>query len=154
MAFVTLEDMTGSVECLVFPKVYTLLRPYLAEDSIVVAEGRLSLREDEEPKLILNTAQTMEDAKAQAAGDAAESAQADKPTDTRKLFIKFCLGKDYLLDRIKPVLAAHRGSVPVCIYIEETKSTAMAPRTLWVTPEDALLNNLRDMLGHENVVLK
>ena len=154
MAFVTLEDMTGSVECLVFPKVYTLLRPYLAEDSIVVAEGRLSLREDEEPKLILNTAQTMEDAKAQAAGDAAESAQPDKPTDTHKLFIKFCLGKDYLLDRIKPVLTAHRGSVPVCIYIEETKSTAMAPRTLWVTPEDALLNNLRDMLGHENVVLK
>lgn len=152
MAFVTLEDISGTMECLVFPKIYALLRPYLAEDSIVVADGRLSLREDEEPKLILNTAQPFEEAKAEHA--TARERTAAAPTDTRKLYIKFCLGKDYLLDRIKPLLAANRGSVPVCIHIEETKSTAMAPKSLWITPNDALLDRLRTILGAENVVLK
>ncbi|MGN1059385.1 MAG: DNA polymerase III subunit alpha, partial [Clostridia bacterium] len=152
MAFVTIEDITGSIECIVFPKIYALLKPCLFEDSIVAVEGRLSLREDEEPKLVLNQAQPLAEAKKQ-------REQAAAPTDgkgaeTRKLFLKFCLGKDYLLDRIKPILAAHKGPVPVCIHIEETKSTAMAPRALWIEPSGELLAELAAMLGQENVVLK
>lgn len=143
MAFVTLEDMTGAVECLVFPKIYTLLKPCLFEDSVILAEGRLSLREDEEPKLILNQAQPLAEAKKQI-----------KSTGGQKLYIKFCLGKDYLLERIKPLLAGHHGSVPVCIHIEESRTTAMAPQSLWVNPEEALLAELGETLGEENVVLK
>ena len=59
-----------------------------------------------------------------------------------------------MLDRIKPILAEHAGSTPVCIRIEETKATAMAPQNLWVTPSDDLLSRLFDMLGKENVVLR
>ena len=150
MAFVTLEDATGAVECIVFPKIYTQLKPFLYEDSIVAVSGRLSLREEEEPKLVLNTAQPLSEAKKQAV----PTAPATEKKESEKLFLKFALGKDYLLDRVKPLLASHTGAVPVCIHIEETKSTAMAPRSLWVTPNDALLCALYDLLGKENVVLK
>ncbi|MBR6729297.1 MAG: hypothetical protein IKL80_03960, partial [Clostridia bacterium] len=74
--------------------------------------------------------------------------------DSRKLFLRFLLGKDYLLERIKGVLAKEKGSVPVCIHIEETKSTAMAPQSLWVSPTESLLCELKEILGKENVVLK
>jgi DNA ligase (NAD+) len=78
--------------------------------------------------------------------------RAEAPADNRKLYLKFCLGKDYLLDRVKPILAEKTGNVPVCIHIEETKSTAMAPKTLWVSPDGELLSDLKAMLGEKNVV--
>lgn len=52
MAFITLEDMTGSMEMLVFPKVLALYSALLREGEAVAVTGRLSTREDEEPKLI------------------------------------------------------------------------------------------------------
>ncbi len=146
MAFVTIEDITGSIECLIFPKRYAQLKPCLFEDSVIVAEGRLSLREDEEPKLIVNQAQPL-------MTKVATRQQEEKPKGS-KLYVKLCLGKDYLLDRIKPLLAAHSGQVPVYIHIEETASTAIAPKSLWVTPEESLLAQLKELLGAENVVLK
>lgn len=144
MAFVTLEDVTASIECIVFPKIYENLKAYFTEDAIVAITGRLSMREDEEAKLVVNEAQPLSEVIKKKAAQA----------ENRKLYLKFNLGKDYLLDRIKPILTAYRGSVPVYIHIEETKTTAMAPQSLWVMPEDELLVSLKNMLGQENVVLK
>lgn len=155
MAFVTIEDVTGSVECLIFPKVYELSKACLTEDAIVCVEGRLSMHEEEEPKIVVNRAQTLEEAQAEASTRTKTATPAkSEAADSRKLYLKFCLGKDYLLDRIKLVLASHRGNTPVCIHIEETRATAMAPNSLWVTPDDGLLGELHTILGKENVVLK
>ena len=52
MAFVTLSDMYGETELIVFPKTYEQYRAYLADDMILVVTGRLSIREDEAPKII------------------------------------------------------------------------------------------------------
>ena len=53
MAFFTLEDLTGSIEIVAFPKVYEEASTVIYEDSIVLVQGRLELREDE-IKLIAN----------------------------------------------------------------------------------------------------
>lgn len=52
MAFLTLEDMTASIECLVFPRVLEQFGELVATDRLVRISGKLSLREDEEPKLL------------------------------------------------------------------------------------------------------
>ena len=146
MAFITIEDLTGSIECIVFPRIYTMLKPYLYEDSPVCVEGRLSLREDEEPKLVVNQAQHIY--------EAAQKQSAPVQKADQKLYLRFELGKDYLLERIKGVLKTHKGTVPVCIHIEESRTTAMAPQDLWVQADEALINELNDILGTGNVVLK
>ena len=144
MAFITIEDLTGSIECLIFPKTYDMAKAFLAEDTVVCVSGRLSMREEEEPKLVVNQIQLL-----------SEAVKKEKPREeSRKLYLKFSLGKDYLLDRVKPILSAHSGLVPVCIHIEETKATAIAPKTLWVTPGEELIDTLGQMLGKENVVLR
>lgn len=56
MSFITLEDFTGSIEVVVFPKTLTRLDSALVEDAIVCVHGRLDIKEDEEPKLILDNA--------------------------------------------------------------------------------------------------
>lgn len=54
MGFITLEDLTGQIECLVFPKVYEKYQGTMAADDLVVLCGKLSIREDEDPKLLLD----------------------------------------------------------------------------------------------------
>ena len=102
------------------------------------------MREEEAAKLVANQVRPIAEA----------TRKQEEPAVSQKLYLKFCLGKDYLLDRIKPLLTEKNGNVPVCIHIEETKSTAMAPKTLWVSPDEELLADLKVMLGDKNVVLK
>ena len=54
MAFFTLEDAGGSVECIVFPKIYLQNVEIIRTDSAVFAEGNLSVREDETPKVLIS----------------------------------------------------------------------------------------------------
>ena len=54
MAFVQLEDMYGVTEVLVFPKVYERVSHLLNQDAPVVMTGKLSIREEEAPKLLLD----------------------------------------------------------------------------------------------------
>ncbi len=52
MAFVTIEDATGSFELIVFPRVFEESRELLRENEVLLIAGSLSLREDEDPKVI------------------------------------------------------------------------------------------------------
>ncbi len=54
MAFVRLEDRTGSIECLVFSRLFQEKQLLLREGEIVFCEGRLSLREEKEPTVVLD----------------------------------------------------------------------------------------------------
>lgn len=60
MGFITLEDMYGSVEVLIFPKVFERVQPFLDTEDPVLLTGRLSIREDEAPKLLLDHVEPLE----------------------------------------------------------------------------------------------
>ncbi len=55
MAFITLEDSYGEVECIAFPKTYRHYADLIGEDAAVLMEGRLQLRDGEPPRLIIST---------------------------------------------------------------------------------------------------
>jgi DNA polymerase-3 subunit alpha len=61
MAFVTLEDLTGETECLLFPKVYDQLRSLIEEDSAIVFTGELSINEEDAPKLLVRGGGALKD---------------------------------------------------------------------------------------------
>lgn len=61
MAFVTLEDLYGSCEIIVFDSCYSRTSNILFEENIVVIEGRLSIREDEDVKIVANTIQELKE---------------------------------------------------------------------------------------------
>jgi len=142
MAFVTVEDLTGQAEILVFPNVYANAKAYLVEDTPIVIEGRLSFREDEEPKILCNAILPLEHGEK-------KPQKADK-----KLYLKFELGKDYLIDRAKEILKAHPGNIPVCIFVEEKNKAAMAPKSLWFDGTEEGMKEFISLLGETNVVIK
>ncbi len=151
MAFVTVEDLTGQAEIIVFPTVFDRCRKYLEEDAALIVTGKLSLKEDEEPKILCDMAEPL----THGAKPNTPKQQAVKPAaNTKKLYLKFSIGKEYLLERVASVLSANAGKTPVLIYKEEKKQTSMAPPHLWADATEDLLKELKDILGEQNVVLK
>lgn len=79
MGFLTLEDLTGQIECLVFPKVYERYQGMMAADDLVVLTGRLSIREEESPKLLVERVTPLESWQQSPAGRAASMSLPDEP---------------------------------------------------------------------------
>ena len=177
MGFATLEDLTGSIESLVFPKVLERVSTDLVPDTAVVLTGRISIREDEDPKLLLDTAEPLltnaEIAEAAKNGVSpygtvpppltpvtrapkekapAREAAPSPVLPGKTLYLR--LPSDSAIEMVKPVLASSRGGVGVVLYIEASGAKLRAPKELCVTPTQALINRLIDMLGAKNVVLK
>ena len=168
MAFVRVEDLAGQIECLVFPRMFEKYQPLLQEDEIVVIGGRLSVREEESPKLLAETITRIDEWKkkettggARAAGvnGAAGAAFAQKgQTDAqaaaaspRKLFLR--LGRKDM-DRVSAMLALDPGGIPVYMHIPDEKMTLLSPRNGWVAGSEEGMKRLREALGAENVVMK
>ena len=60
MAFATVEDLTGTMELLIFPRVLAECRAALQENAVVVANGRVSVKEEEAARLIVEGVQPIE----------------------------------------------------------------------------------------------
>ena len=54
MAFVTVEDLYGSVECVCFPKIYDKIKSFLTVDAVVSLSGKLDINEDKAPTIIVD----------------------------------------------------------------------------------------------------
>lgn len=152
MAFVTAEDLTHQAEVIVFPNVYDRSRKYLTEDAPLIISGKLSFREDEEPKILCDMVEPLTHGAAKN-GVTLPKVSAELKAD-KKLYLKFSIGKDYLLEKVIPILSLHNGNIPVYTYSEEKKQTALAPKNMWVSESDELLDELKKILGTQNVVLK
>lgn len=157
MAFVTLEDMAGQIECLVFPRVYEKYQPLLQEDEAVVISGKISVREEEAPKLLAErisrigewTRQPKEE-RIFSGGPKLTDAQLAAKAE-RKLFLRL---ERRDMDRISAILALDAGEIPVYMHIPAEKVTLLCPRNSWCGAGDSCLRRLQDALGAENVVLR
>ncbi len=147
MTFLRLEDMYGGIEVLVFPKIYDSFSQILTEEAVIVAICNVSLREDEEPKLLLE--------KAVPIADYVPPKQAKEPAlksyDGKKLFIKMGTQNRAVTEKTLRILEKYSGVVPVILYIEDTKNRLVVPEAYFVEPDDGLYDELFAMFGKDNV---
>lgn len=139
MCFLSLEDLQGVIEIVVFPKVMEKYIALLEEENVVLVKGRANVSADGEAKVIASEILTWEQAE-----------QKNNPT----LWLKQPKGKETPLIWITPILERYNGNTPVYIYEEKTKRKMKADSRYWVTLEDGLLQELRMLLGDENVAVK
>ena len=134
MAFLTLEDLVGTVEVVVFPKDYEKNAALLVEDAKVFVQGRVSVEEDKDGKLICERILPLE-----------------KPA--RKLWIKFPDMASYQAQEAKllAAIAESEGDDGVVIYVQNPKSMKELPRNRNVRADEELLTSLYGMFGEENV---
>ena len=140
MSFLKLEDSFGVVEAIVFPKVLTQLSSVLQEENIVVVDAKMSIREDEEPKLILEKAVLLD--------------TLNPPASVPTLFIKCEKRSNEVLEKYSEIAKRFSGDTPVCLYFAEEKQRLMAPKNLYVDGSEAVISELKAVFGGENVALK
>lgn len=141
MAFLNLEDIYGTVECIVFPKVLTEYSPILQEDNLVAISCRLSVREDEEPKLLMQTAQPIDEALV-------------SKKEPQRLYIQLSERNEDNLKTVEESLAPYQGDMEVRLFFSDTKKMASVPRRLYFNGTQSALEDLRDIFGEENVKIK
>ena len=154
MAFVILEDTSGSMEMLVFPKVLEQFSPRLAEGNTVVVYGRLSIREEEDPKIICENVLLMEDAlklppdQGKQAGENGAAKGKTRPG----VYLRLAARDDPLFERAQNLLSIFEGNTPVYVYFNDSKSLTLAPKNLWVDVNDTLMHELKEILGEQNAI--
>ena len=151
MAFVQLEDLYGATEVLVFPRVYERYRSVLLGDSVVLFSGRLSVREDEAPKLILESARPLGQGGAEMpAQGASPPPPAPEKRPAHMLYLKLDRAR---FDRALSLLALTPGPIPVTLRLADENRTLRAPQNYSIRA-DFNRAALEELLGAENVVMK
>lgn len=138
MAFLTFEDLYGSIDVIVFPKVYERCSSMMTEDSIVFIKGRVSLREDEAPKLMCEQVTPY-------------AQYIERP---QTLYLKLESGKEDLWNPVKDILSKHSGDTPVKVFFEQSKDVRSVSRDLFCKLEAPLLEALSGVLGKNCVKVK
>ena len=135
MCFITLEDLYGTIECLVFPRIYDRLARMIQNDTVVVIRGTLSLREDEEPKLLVEDIRPL---------DSADSTPL-APERPKRLYLK--IENRALTPMAQNLLREHPGSMVVRAVIQGT----VYELPLRVAPDGELIKALENLLGGGSV---
>ena len=134
MAFLTLEDLVGSVEVVVFPKVYEQESAKLVEEGKVFIRGRVSLEEDRDGKLICESVEAFDEVR-------------------KTLWLRFPTKQAYETaeDGLLQLLSSSDGNDQVVIYVENPKAKKTLPPNRNVKADKALLERLSALYGEENV---
>ncbi len=137
MAFVTLEDLTGSVEVITFPKTYESYSDLLGEDSKVFIQGRVSQEEAKDSKLIARTV---------------------VPFDAmpRELWIRFGTKEEYLQGEkdLMKLVDENGGRDQVVIYIQNPKAMKRLPAGQGIRVEEKVIAAMKERFGAENVTVR
>jgi DNA polymerase-3 subunit alpha len=149
MAYVTVEDDTASIELLAFSNVLNQYGGYLRENSPVVITGRLSIRDEKEPQIVVNRARPISDFAEQPAQPAVE----ERPANSRRtgtLYLRLAGESDPRYAKVRAILNMFPGESGVVLYFADTKQR----RGTRCVIMDSMLGELKKVLGEANVVLK
>ena len=149
MAYVTVEDDTASLEMLAFSNVLSQYGGYLKENRAVVILGRLSLREDKEPQIVINRVRPISDYAREEPVPQEEPQPMAQPR-TGTLYLRLPGEGWALYPKIKAILNMFPGDSPVVLYFADTKQRRGTRCVLM----DSMLRELKNLLGEGNVVLK
>lgn len=134
MAFGVFEDIYGSIEIVFFPTVYERLSEIIQSDKVVEVSGKISMKENEKPKILVNTIKEM-----------------GKYT---KLFVKIVEEieeKNNVVKSLTNIVQDFPGNTPVYIFFEEEEDLKMLSKKWWVDVNDSLVEKLKDEFGAENI---
>lgn len=138
MAFVTIEDLYGTIDIIVFPAIYTSVSAFLTENNIILVKGRASVSEDKGSSILAN-------------------AISDYDHINRKnqtLWIRIPKDSSITISDVSTVTKKHAGDVRVIIYDEKTGQKMTTAKEGYVSLNDILLEELKELVGESSLVVR
>ncbi len=139
MAFLTIEDRSGSMEAILFPNCYEYFAQFLTPDNALLIRGKLSLKEDEKPKIICDFIREY------------SSTQPEKPW---KLYIQVPTKSAPEVNRVLSVLSRYPGREQVIFYCSDTQARYRPRIKYAITGNKELVNVLKNIVGENNIAIK
>ena len=141
MAYVNLEDDTSGIELLCFSRVLEESGSYIRENTPVLARGKISVRDEKEPQLMVDAIMPLRDNM---------EIQKRSEKKEKRLYLRFPDREDPRLRKVKLVLSMFPGEEQIILYFEDCKKRVGTRGQC----HPALIQDLTERLGQENVVLK
>ena len=136
MCFLTIEDLTSSLEVVVFTDIFEKKRQYLVEDNVILIKGVINSRDEEECKIVCRNIIPFSE-------------------EPKKLYLKITKGEGVnKLFELKNILAQEEGNIPVYLYFSEANKVMLTEEKFWTLESDIFIEKLKALLGQDNVVLK
>jgi DNA polymerase-3 subunit alpha len=134
MAFLTVEDLVGTVEIVVFPRDYEKYQQFMEEEAKVFVQGRVSAEDDKASKLILEKVRPFEDI-------------------PRELWVQFADKAEYSAKEQEffADLQKSRGNSSVVVYLKDVKAMKKLPASWQVNLEESWLSSMYEKYGSANV---
>ncbi len=134
MAFITIEDITGTVEVIIFPKIYERFSAFLNEDAKVFVTGRAQIDDERDGKIICDRIIPFEDVQ-------------------KELWLQFHTKEEYDQKEAELFELLHDsdGSDEVVIYVANPKLLKRLGKNRTIRINTELVNNLTKFLGENNV---
>ena len=134
MAFLTVEDLVGTVEIVVFPRDYEKYQQFMEEEAKVFVQGRVSAEDDKASKLILEKVRTFEDV-------------------PRELWVQFADKGEYSAKEQELLrdLQRSKGNSSVVVYLKDVKAMKKLPASWQVNLDESWLSSMYEKYGSANV---
>ena len=144
MSYVTIEDDTAAIEMLAFSNVISQYGNHIRENAPVVVTGRLSMREDKDPQIVINRVRPMSDFTDNLMPDP----EPQKLSGT--LYLRLSSEGDPAFRKVKAIINMFPGSSKAVVYFANTKLRRGATCDL----DKRMLDELKNLLGESNVIVK
>lgn len=150
MAYVTVEDDTASIELLAFSNVLNQYGGYLRENSPVVITGRLSIREEKEPQIIVNRARPISDFQDGVVAPEPQETQSAPAPMPGTLYLRLTGEADPRYPKVRAMLNMFPGESSAVVFFEDSRQR----RGTRCSIGQSLVQELKNLLGEGNVVVK
>ena len=142
MSYIQLEDDTGTIELIAFAKALDSGGGYVAENAALLVKGRISVRDEKEPQIVVDSIRPLTDLNP-LGSDA-------PPPSQKKLWLKLKTRDEATMHHLELLLDMFPGENRVVMYFEDTGKRLGAECLV----HDALITELQEILGKQNVVVK
>lgn len=135
MDFIKIEDLSATIEVIVFPKTLDRVRNLIATDAFVIIKGRVSMKEDEAVKIICETMEPLEkvdSSKVYVRVDNLDMARATKP-------------------KLMEICNEYAGNTPLYVFTANDRKNYRMPRNMWVNLSSDIFLELEKVFGEGNV---
>ena len=147
MAFLTVEDLSGTMEVLVFPKILLTCSEAIRDNAVVVINGRVSYKEDDATKVLAESILDIEryDLK---------KSQIASSQDKKGYFLTLPSKNGPIFEKVRDLLSIFEGDTPVYFRYLDTGKRELAPKSMWASRKESLMRELVSVLGQGNAKLQ
>ena len=150
MAYISLEDDTGTIEMLAFSRTLDQSGGYIRENSAVIVTGKLSARDEKDPQIMVDNLRPLGDFEEERAKLQTSHTSDKNDSAEKKLYIRISSVEQPVAQQVKLILSMYAGENPVILYAEDTGKRYKFNCSI----QQKLLDELYKLLGESNVVVK